>query len=84
MTQAEFKAWFGGFTEAIDKVPTKAQWARIKERVAEIDGTAVTEKVFIEQYQPLRSQQHYPYWNGVNLPFLGTASNFQGLNSTNG
>jgi hypothetical protein len=38
MTPSEFKAWFDGFTEALAGVPTKAQWARIKERVSEIDG----------------------------------------------
>lgn len=37
MKTAEFKVWFEGFTEAMDKVPTKAQWARIKEMVGKID-----------------------------------------------
>ncbi len=36
MTPIEFKAWFEGFTEAMDKLPTAKQWARIKERVSEI------------------------------------------------
>ena len=38
MTPQEFKAWFEGFTEAFTGCPTKAQWTRIKARVAEIDG----------------------------------------------
>lgn len=38
MTPQEFAAWFEGFTEAFDRVPSKAQWERVKERVAEIDG----------------------------------------------
>lgn len=50
MTPANFKSWFEGFTEAMTGQPTKAQWARIKERVAEIDGRPVTERVFIDRY----------------------------------
>ena len=37
MTLSEFKAWFGGFTENITKLPTQKQWARIQARVKEID-----------------------------------------------
>lgn len=40
MTAQEFKAWFNGFTENIDSTPTEAQWRRIKEEVANIDGNA--------------------------------------------
>lgn len=36
MTLAEFKAWFEGFTEAIEGAPTPSQWARIKEQVSKI------------------------------------------------
>lgn len=50
MTPQEFKAWFDGFTEAFDRLPTKAQWARVKERVAEIDGKPVTERMFVDRY----------------------------------
>lgn len=52
MTPSEFKAWFDGFTEAFTGVPTKAQWTRVKERVAEIDGKPVTERVFVDRYWP--------------------------------
>lgn len=38
MTTQEFKAWFEGFTECIEGTPSKKQWERIKNRVAEIDG----------------------------------------------
>lgn len=64
MTPSEFKAWFDGFTEAFTGCPTKAQWARVKERVAEIDGKPVTERVYVDRY-----------WQGV-LPrtvYWGTA-----------
>jgi len=52
MTPQEFKAWFDGFTEAFSGCPTKAQWTRIKERVAEIDGKPVTERVYVDRYWP--------------------------------
>ena len=49
MTPQEFKAWFDGFTEAFgSEVPTAKQWARIKERVAEINDRAVTKRFFVE------------------------------------
>lgn len=54
MTPAEFKAWFDGFTEAFTGCPTKAQWGRIKERVSEIDGKAVTERICHELSWPCR------------------------------
>lgn len=67
MTPIEFKAWFDGFTEAFTGVPTKAQWTRVKERVAEIDGKAVTERVFVDRYWPTYYPPIYrrdppPYW----------------------
>jgi hypothetical protein len=53
MTPNEFKAWFDGFTEAFEgRIPTKAQWGRIRDRVAEIDGKAVTERVYVDRYWP--------------------------------
>lgn len=60
MTPSEFKAWFDGFTEAFTGCPTKAQWARVKERVAEIDGKPVTERFFVDRYWPT-SPTVYPY-----------------------
>lgn len=62
MTPSEFKAWFDGFTEAFGtKMPTKAQWTRIKERVGEIDGQPVTEKVFVDRWYPYFYRQ-WPTW----------------------
>jgi hypothetical protein len=61
MTPNEFKAWFDGFTEAFEgRIPTKAQWGRIKDRVAEIDGKAVTERVYVDRYWP--PHLRLPYW----------------------
>lgn len=60
MTPNEFKAWFDGFTEAFTGCPTKAQWTRIKARVAEIDGKPVSQTVYVDRYLP--SVPSYPYW----------------------
>lgn len=57
MTLAEFKAWFEGFTEDMAARPTDKQWKRIKARVKEIDGTAITREVIY---------RNWPwYWNGA-------------------
>lgn len=63
MTPSEFKAWFDGFTEALDGVPSKAQWARIKKRVSEIDGRPVTERVYVDRYVERRwpPQRYWEY-----------------------
>lgn len=69
MTPQEFKAWFDGFTEALDGVPTVTQWDRIKARVAEIDGKPVTERIYLDRYLPaLPTYPVYPYrpyWSAV-------------------
>lgn len=81
MTPQEFKAWFDGFTEAFTTCPTKAQWTRIKARVAEIDGKPVTERVYVDRYWP--SAMAYnghpylrPYWYSTcTSSAAGLASN---------
>lgn len=62
MTNAEFKAWFDGFSENIGESPSVLQWTRIKTRIAEIDDKPVTERVFVDRYWPGYYQQawHYP------------------------
>lgn len=75
MTPNEFKAWFDGFTEAFTGCPTKAQWTRIKARVAEIDGKPVTERVYVDRYWPTYLRYYpnspsSPYWT----PYLGATS----------
>lgn len=57
MTQEEFKAWFMGFCEGVDSLPTEKQWKRIQARVKEIDGSRITERIFIDRYEPYR---YYP------------------------
>jgi hypothetical protein len=61
MTPREFKAWFEGFTEAMDGQPTPAQWAKIKERVAQIDGTPTSYPVYVDRYVPRRYWDLEPY-----------------------
>lgn len=74
MTPQEFKAWFEGFTEAFDRLPTKAQWARVKERVAEIDGKSVTERVYVDRYWPLYNRSVNPHhWTYLSASGVGTA-----------
>jgi hypothetical protein len=64
----EFRAWFEGFTEDMDRAPTAKQWKRIKERVAEIDGAPVTERIYLDRYWPVVQPLYpsrpswYPYW----------------------
>ncbi len=75
MTPQEFKAWFDGFTEAFgEKLPTQKQWKRIKERVSEIDGNAITERVFIDRYWWPRNYTYTP--SPYNYPpvYLSNAS----------
>jgi len=57
MTPSEFKCWFEGYTENIDKQPTHKQWERIKTRVGEIDNIPVTERIFVDRWW----QYQYPY-----------------------
>lgn len=71
MTLQEFKAWFEGFTESMAGVPSAGQWERIKARVDEIDGIAITQPVYLTRYvwndwQPW--QPSYPW----NITYGGT------------
>jgi hypothetical protein len=73
MTPNEFKAWFDGFTEAFTGCPNKAQWTRIKARVAEIDGKPVTERHYVDRYWPTYVRtypQIVPQWT----TYCGVAS----------
>lgn len=57
----EFKAWFEGFTEDMERAPTAKQWKRIKERVGEIDGVAISYPVYIDRYVRPYFPTIYPY-----------------------
>lgn len=75
MTLSEFKAWFEGFSEGIDTAPTAAQFAKIKAKVAEINGVALTREVIVERYRPFwgGSIPGYPthIWNGPVVTYAG-------------
>jgi len=87
MTLSEFKAWFEGFTECMDGAPDKDQWKRIKARVKEIDGVAVTKTVFVDRYLP----PYRPYWaqrldvfgvsDGTMLMSAGQSNGFESHNA---
>ena len=84
MNPNEFKAWFDGFTEAFDgRIPTKAQWGRIKDRVAEIDGKPVTERVDVDRYWP--TYQRYATLTIPNQPMWTTyCGSSSGVSTTTG
>ena len=69
MTLSEFKAWFEGFTESMAGAPDEKQWERIKSRVKEIDGVAITKTVYVDRYYP--PYRGYfdgtPFWLGGQL-----------------
>ena len=93
MTPSEFKAWFDGFGEGVTGLPTEAQWARIKARVAEIDGRPVTEHVYLHRYYGPYYQPNYlgPPWynyctsigNGTTTLTSGSTGNAFSLNASN-
>lgn len=58
MTLSEFKSWFDGFTEQLKSAPNEKQWARIKARVKEIDGTEITKTIYLDRYWNYPT----PYW----------------------
>lgn len=73
MTPSEFKAWFEGYAEGIEDAPSVKQWARIKERVAEIDGRATPATVFRDRYVPYY-EPHRRYWYAATAaPQAGVA-----------
>lgn len=87
MTLAEFKAWFEGFTESMEGAPDDKQWERIKARVKDIDGVAVTKTVFVDRYVPTPWR---PYWTSLdcfsgvsdgNVAFLAGKSSGETFNS---
>jgi hypothetical protein len=80
MTPNEFKAWFDGFTEAFTGCPTKAQWTRIKARVAEIDGKPVTHTVYLDRYLP--SVPAHPYWRYLTTGGVGVSTCTANLNAS--
>jgi hypothetical protein len=50
MTPYEFKAWFDGFTASDNGPPGLAKRGVINERIADIDGFALNEQVFLNVF----------------------------------
>jgi hypothetical protein len=41
MNSKEFITWLKGFTDAINYIPTQAQWDLLKEKLKEIDNNSI-------------------------------------------
>lgn len=85
MNLSEFKAWFEGFTENVRGVPSKAQWARIQERVGEITSDPTPYPVFIDRYVQPYWRPYQTWWNpyglGTTSSGLAMTSNTYGAGS---
>jgi hypothetical protein len=81
MTPNEFKAWFDGFTEAFTGCPTKVQWTRIKDRVAEIDGKPITERVYVDRYWPTYYPTYTRWPSGSAIGVSTCTTNSVGVNA---
>lgn len=80
MTLSEFKAWFEGFSEGIDKAPTEKQFAKIKAKVAEITGTPTTYPVFIDRYvRPYPVYWERPYASRSTSTYTSTLPNLKAM-----
>lgn len=77
MNTQEFKAWFEGFTESMNGVPSKKAWERIKSRVAEITEKPTEIRYFYDHYW--RPYLHtYPYfYSGVAGVGVGYANSIE-------
>ena len=78
MHATEFKAWFDGFTEAMDGPPSAKQWERVRAMVGDIDGIGTPRDIFQGRYWPHATAYQFtsPYGNATGLaPFndLGRA-----------
>lgn len=70
MTNSEFKAWFEGFSEGIEKTPTIKQWAKIQEKISQINDLPAWPQ-YITRYV---DRYVYPY-NTYPLTYCSAQSN---------
>ena len=71
MTLNEFKAWFEGFSEGINKVPSEKQFAKIKSKISEINDTPISYPIFVDRYvRPYRNwfETYGPAWASTGDP----------------
>jgi hypothetical protein len=69
MNLPEFKAWFEGFSEGIDKTPTAKQWAKINEKIAAIKAEPTKIEYIREYYDRYRPYWGYPTWGGAGVAY---------------
>jgi hypothetical protein len=50
MTPYEYMAWFDAFTASDRRFPSLEKWALINERVADIDGLALTRMNYVDAF----------------------------------
>lgn len=84
MTVGEFKAWLEGYTEngAIDGSISKKQWARIKERIAEIKEAPAVTWAYGGKRSWLPHQPYYYYYTNTGGTGIGTqVSNTAGVST---
>lgn len=67
MTPNEFKAWFDGFSDAINGAPNEEQFERIKEQVGKIADSAPTlvgDRYYLPTDLPRLDNPHvnWPHW----------------------
>lgn len=63
MTVSEFKAWFSGYAENIEGVPSLEQWKRVVERVAEVSPALPN---------PVCPAPNIQWPTTITSPYLGT------------
>jgi hypothetical protein len=76
MTNNEFKAWFEGFSESIERTPTAKQWEKITAKVKLIDGAVSYPYVVYRD----RYVDRYPVWPYGNV-MTTNASMTKGLSA---
>jgi len=89
VTLSEFKAWFEGFSEGIEAAPTADQFAKIKAKVALIDGAPITYPIYVERvkevYPKWPNYPLFPYWasqsGGTTISYATQTTNLSFLDA---
>lgn len=71
MNLSEFKAWFEGFSENLTGTPDKKAWARIQEKIGQIQNApATTYPVFVDRWW--NNRPYYNSYYGQGISGMGT------------
>lgn len=78
MTSKEFVLWFGGFVDAVEGIPTQAQWDLLKSKLSDV-GEPITWPVGVPNTEPMplphyRNPWENPYKVTCNEAILTTTS----------